>query len=212
MDSVNYILFICVAAPALLMLLPIEKHSRKVIVFLLIGMFACLFVSEVNGMLYGFCRSGIYYFTTNITPVTEEIVKILPILYYSLLFSNKRHDIITVSFATGVGFAILENLIVLIQNQNNIDFGFAIARGFSSGLMHCICTVFVGFFAAFANKSRKTFLVGTVSSLTLAIVYHSIFNLLVQADSVAARHVGLFLPLAAYILLSIFSLVRKKQR
>lgn len=194
----SYIIFICTAAPLLLMLIPIEKHSRKVIVFMLIGMYCCLFISEVNGLLLHRSDFDILYFTTNITPITEEIVKALPVLLYAIFFSDNRKDLLTASFSVGVGFAMLENLLILTQNFKTVDLWFAVMRGFCSGLMHSICTVMIGYFIVFLKKRHKVFVSGTITSLIFAIVFHSVFNLLVQADSVVAKDVGLLMPLLAY--------------
>ena len=130
----SYILFICVAAPALLMLLPIEKQSRKVVLFMLTGMFCCLFVSEVNGLILRLSDMSLLYFTTNITPITEEIVKAAPVLFYAVVFSDDRKNVVTASFSVGVGFAILENLIILTQNFTDVNMGFA---SFEFCLCHC---------------------------------------------------------------------------
>lgn len=206
MDQMSYILFICIAAPMLLMFIPIEKHSRKVVLFMLIGMFCCLFVSEVNGLILNKSGADLLYLTTNITPITEEIVKALPILVYALLYSDDRKEIITISFSIGVGFALLENLMILTQHFNTVDLFFAVVRGFCSGLMHSICTVLVGFFIIFVRKRHKIFAAGTISALNFAIVYHAVFNLLVQADSTAAHVVGFLLPISTYALINVFFL------
>ena len=212
MDSMSYILFICVAAPALLMLLPIEKQSRKVVLFMLTGMFCCLFVSEVNGLLLRISDFDLLYFTTNITPITEEIVKALPVLFFAVVFSDSKKDIITASFSVGVGFAILENLIVLTQNFQSVNLMFAVIRGFCSGLMHSICTIAVGYFIAFIRKRKKIFITGTISALNLAIVYHSVFNLLVQSDSSAAQNIGLLLPFLTYVILNTAVILKSKRK
>ena len=212
MDNMSYILFICVAAPVLLMLLPIEKKSRSVILFMLAGMFSCLLVSEINGLLFRISDVTRFYFTTNVSPITEEIIKILPILYFAFLFSKDRDELITASFSVGVGFAVLENLIILTQNYNSVNIAFAISRVFSSGLMHCICTMFVGYFISYAKNNRKTFLIGTVSSMNLSVTYHAVFNLLVQADFRAARIIGLMLPFLTYAIINAFPAIRQGLR
>ena len=211
MDSMSYILFICVAAPTLLMLLPIEKQSRKVVLFMLTGMFCCLFVSEVNGLLLRASDFSLLYFTTNITPVTEEIVKALPVLFFAIVFSDNKKDIITASFSVGVGFAILENLIILTQNFQSVNLMFAVIRGFCSGLMHSICTIAVGYFIVFVKKRKKIFVTGTISALNLAIIYHSVFNLLVQSDSDFARNSGLLLPFLTYVIINTAVIVKTKR-
>ncbi len=212
MDTMSYILFICVAAPILLMLLPIEKKSRKVVLFMLIGMFCCLFISEVNGLLLKISDVQLIYFTTNITPITEEIIKALPVLFFAVVYSDDRTDIITASFSVGVGFAILENLIILTQNFRDVTLGFAIARGFCSGLMHSICTIAIGYFIVFVKKKTKIFITGSLSALNIAIIYHSVFNLLVQASSPAAKHMGLLIPLLTYLILNIAVIIKYKDK
>ena len=208
MDSMSYILFICVAAPLLLMLLPIEKQSRKVVLFMLTGMFCCLFVSEVNGLFLRSSSLSLLYFTTNITPITEEIVKAMPVLFFALVFSDNKKYIITASFSVGVGFAILENLIILTQNFQDVSIGFALARGFGSGLMHSICTVSIGYFIVFVKKKKKIFFAGSVSALNIAIIYHSVFNLLVQADSPTVQYVGLAIPFITYAVLNLAFIIK----
>lgn len=212
MDSMSYILFICVASPILLMLLPIEKQSRKVVLFMLTGMFCCLFISEVNGLILRLSDMSLLYFTTNITPITEEIIKALPVLFFAVVFSDNKKDIITASFSVGVGFAILENLIILTQNFRDVNIWFAIARGFCSGLMHSICTIAVGCFIVFVRKKKKIFITGSISALNIAIIYHSVFNLLVQANSVTAQHVGLAIPFLTYAVLNISIIVKYKNK
>lgn len=155
MDSMNYILFICIAVPVVLMLLPIEKKSRKVVISLLVGMFVCLFASEINGFLIKTTDLNITYFTTNITPITEELLKAIPIIYYAAVFSDNRKSIVTVAFTVGVGFAMIENMIILTQHFSSVNLIFALIRGFSSGLMHSLCAVMSGYFASDIHKRKK---------------------------------------------------------
>jgi RsiW-degrading membrane proteinase PrsW (M82 family) len=107
MDNINYLLFICVAVPILLMLFVLEKKSKITAGYMLIGILVCLFISEVNGFLLSYFKYDEYYVTTTITPITEEIAKALPVLYFAFLFSDKRETLISLSIATGIGFAIL---------------------------------------------------------------------------------------------------------
>ncbi|MBO7519628.1 MAG: hypothetical protein J6T73_02520, partial [Clostridia bacterium] len=56
--------------------------------YMLIGIFVSLFVSELNTILLGLFNNDILYVTTTITPISEEIVKALPVLFYAIVFSN----------------------------------------------------------------------------------------------------------------------------
>ncbi len=206
MDSMSYILFICIAVPLGMMLIPIEKQSRKIVVALLMGMFLCLFVSEVNGLLLRVTKSTMLYLTTNVTPITEEFVKVLPVIYYAYIFSDDEKSVTTVAFATGVGFAMLENIIILMQHLASANFIFAMIRGFSTGLMHSITTMLVANFVPYIHKKKKLFLCGVLCSFNLAVVFHSVFNLLVEAESAVANYIGYFLPVSIYMVINIFVL------
>lgn len=202
----SYILFICIAVPLGMMLIPIEKQSRKIVVALLMGMFLCLFVSEVNGLLLRMTKSTMLYLTTNVTPITEEFVKVLPVIYYAYVFSDDEKSITTVAFATGVGFAMLENIIILMQHLASANFLFAMIRGFSTGLMHSITTMLVANFVPYIHKKKKLFLCGVLCSFNLAVVFHSVFNLLVEAESAVANYIGYFLPVSIYMVINVFVL------
>lgn len=167
-------------------------------------MFICLFASEVNGLLLKTTHLNITYFTTNITPITEELLKAIPIIYYAAVFSEDRKSIVTVAFSIGVGFAMIENMIILTQHFSSVNLFFACIRGFSSGLMHSICAVMSGYFASFIHKKKKIFRSGTICAFNLAIVYHSVFNLLVEANSQPAKYIGYFLPIVTYAIINAF--------
>lgn len=204
----SYILFICIAVPLAMMLVPIEKKSRKIVAALLAGMFLCLFVSEVNGLLLRVTQNSMLYLTTNVTPVTEELVKVLPVIYYAYFFSDDRRSVTTVAFATGVGFAMLENIIILMQNIETANLLFALIRGFSTGLMHGISTVLIANFIPYIHTKKKLFLCGALCSFNLAVIFHAVFNLLVEADSVTANRIGYFLPISVYLVINVFVLKR----
>ena len=196
MGNLVYILFICLVAPLALMELMLRKRSRLLIGFMLIGIFVSLFASELNTILLGFFDKDLLYVTTTITPVSEEITKAIPILFYAIVFSDHRDRVMPIAFATGVGFAMFENMVILVQNIETATVGWAIIRGFSTALMHAVCTVMVGFGICFVKKKKKLFLCGTFALLAFAMIYHGIFNMLVQSDF---KYLGFFLPAFAYI-------------
>lgn len=196
MDNLSYILFTCLVAPLALMTLILRRRSRLLVGYMLIGIFVSLFVSELNTILLGLFNNDILYVTTTITPISEEIVKALPVLFYAVVFSNDRDRVMPIAFATGVGFAMFENMVVLVQNVENVTIGWAIIRGFATALMHAVCTVAVGYGICFVKKKKKLFYCGTFALLTMAMIYHGIFNMLVQSDY---RYLGFFLPALTYI-------------
>ena len=180
MDNIIYILFVAISIPILMLTLLIEKKARLPVMFMLIGIFASVFASEVNGLLEKLLPIGMYKVTVLVTPITEEVIKALPILYYAVIISDKKEQLFTVSMATGIGFAVLENAYYLL-NYPGFSMLNAIIRAFGSGLMHGMCTLLVGVGISFVKKKRKMFAVGTFGFLLTAIVYHGIYNILIQS-------------------------------
>ena len=156
MDNLIYILFICTVAPMLLLFLILRKKSRLIVGYMLIGIFVSLFVSELNTILLKAFGGELLYVNTTITPISEEFFKAVPILVYACLFSDNRERIMPIAFATGIGFGMFENMVILVQNIENVTIGWAIIRGFSTALMHGVCTVAIGFGICFVKK-RESF-------------------------------------------------------
>ena len=195
MDNMIYILFISISIPLLLMALLMEKKARLPISFMIIGIFVSVFASEVNGLLSNLLSMDMYSMTVIITSVSEELLKALPILNYAIVISDKRERLFTASMAIGIGFALLENAYFLL-NSDNFTIIIAIIRAFGAGLMHGMCTLLVGVGISFVKKKRKLFAVGTFGLLSTAIVYHGIYNILIQSEF---STVGALLPIATYI-------------
>ena len=209
MGTLVYILFISLFFPLFLMMLLVEKKARLPIVFVMVGIFTSVFASEVNGVLLNALNWTLYDATITIAPVTEELLKALPILFYAIVFSDKKEKLFTASMATGIGFAILENAYYLIVNYETFSMVSALIRGFGTGLMHGMCTLLVGFGISFIRKRRKLFAVGTFALLTVAITYHSIFNMLIQSQYSV---VGALLPMATYLPFFLWRHVKKQKK
>ena len=101
-------------------------------------------------------------------------------------------------------------MIILMQNFQTVSIVWAVIRGFASGLMHGICTSFVGYGISFIKSRRKLFVCGTFALLTLSITYHSLFNTLVQSETY--KYLGFFLPISTYIPFVIFFIKSGKMK
>lgn len=196
MDNLIYILFICITIPLALMASLVDKNARQPVIFFIVGVCVALFVSEVNALLTNVFSMEMTEFTIRITPVTEEILKAIPVLFFAREISNKRESIITISLAVGIGFAVMENSFVLLKSIDSVSVLWAVMRGFGTGMMHGMCTFLVGSGFSFINKNKKLFIVGTFSLMSLAITYHSVFNMLVQSDF---YYFGALLPIITFI-------------
>ena len=209
MENLIYILFICITIPLALMACLIDKKPRRIVIFFIVGICSAVFAAEVNGMLGYLIPLDMFDFTIRVTPITEEIIKAVPVLFFAKEISDKKESLITVSLAVGIGFAIMENTYILTQNIGSVSLLWAIMRGFGTGIMHGMCTFLVGTGFAFANKNKKIFIVGTFALLSLAITYHSVFNMLVQSD---LRYIGAALPIVTYVPFVLWLYKNRKKR
>jgi RsiW-degrading membrane proteinase PrsW (M82 family) len=195
-----YIIFICTAVPISLMLSLLEKKSRTTLFYMLLGLIICLLAAQINFILrdsfYGTWDPNVFAVTTTLTPIVEELLKAIPIIYFGFVISDKRADLLTVSMALGIGFAILENCYILVANLDQTSIIWAVTRGFSSALLHGICTSLVGFGVSYVKKRKKLFYTGTFALLTVAIIVHGLFNAFIQSEY---PFIGILLPIALYI-------------
>ena len=208
MDNLIYILFVSIFIPILLMACLVEKKSRQPMIFFLIGIFLSVFASEINAYLRGILSMSTFEITIIVTPISEEILKALPILFFAAVLSPKKEALFTASMAVGVGFAVLENAFHLLTSDsfNMID---AVVRAFGAGLMHGMCTLLVGVGISFVKKKSKLFAVGTFGLLSTAIVYHGIYNILIQSKY---SILGALLPIATYIPFFVWRIKIKKTK
>ncbi|HBL40634.1 MAG TPA: PrsW family intramembrane metalloprotease [Ruminococcaceae bacterium] len=205
MGNLNLILFISIVAPLAMMLLIYKGKSRTSLLFLLLGILVCLFCGEFSSLVMQQLPFDRRFFTVNFTPLFEEIFKAFPILVYSFLYKPKRQTLFESSIAVGVGFAILENAFILASDISQVSILLALIRGFGSGMMHGVCTLAVGYGMTFVYKRRKLFYTGTTALLSAAIIYHSVYNNLVQSEY---QIIGFLLPIVTF--LPLVAVLRKK--
>ena len=185
----------------------VEKKARQPMIFFLIGIFLSVFASEINAYLRSILSMSTFEITIIVTPISEEVLKVLPILFFATVLAPKKEALFTASMAVGIGFAVLENAFYLLNSDsfNMID---AIVRAFGAGLMHGMCTLLVGVGISFVKKKQKLFVVGTFALLSTAITYHGIYNMLVQSDF---EVIGYLLPITTYIPFVVWRIKKKKQ-
>ena len=208
MDNLIYILFVSIFVPILLMACLVEKKARQPIIYVLIGIFLSVFASEVNAYLRNILPMSSFEITIIVTPISEEILKALPILFFATVLAPKKEALFTASMAVGIGFAVLENAFYMLTS-NSFNMFDAIIRAFGAGLMHGMCTLLVGVGILFVRKKHKLFVVGTFAMLSTAITYHGIYNMLVQSDF---QVIGFLLPISTYIPFVVWRIKKIRQK
>ena len=186
-------IFICLTAPLLVAFLCTRGMGRKMMLFVLGGMSMCLLSSYIN--TYAATVYGTDYITASIAiaPVVEETMKLLPILFFLLVFEPSIEHIPAFVIAVATGFATFENVCFLAQNGSS-QLTNLLIRGFGTGVMHVTCGVIisVGLITFWGKRWLRA--AGTLGLLSAAITYHGIYNMLVlQPKGVA--YVGYLIPL-----------------
>ncbi len=211
-DNIVTVTFICFTTGLALMLGLVPKKVQRILFFMIIGFLCCFLASEINAVFLDMFNDDIYYVTTTITPIVEELLKGIPIIIFAIFFSDDPPTVIACSYALGVGFAILESTIVMLQSINDISMLMALTRSFGAGLIHSICTVMVGVSIIYTKKYPRIMPVALFSMISAAIITHAYYNSLIQSNLMI---IGLIFPILVYLPSSIRlrrKMIKNKQK
>ena len=114
----NYIenIFICLAAPIVISVFCIRGKGRPMMFFVLSGMTVCLLSSYISTFLTASFSLDYVTASITVTPIVEEAMKFLPLLFYLLVFEPGKPEIADGVLMTAVGFATFENACYLTNN------------------------------------------------------------------------------------------------
>ena len=201
-------IYICLAAPLMVAVLCLESYRRRIIIFMLSGMTMCLLSSYINTFLAAVYGLNAFTASVEIAPMTEEIMKFLPILFYLLVFEPPKNRMAGNTITVAIGFATFENVCYLLGNDTS-NIQHLLIRGFGTGTMHVVTgmVVMLGMKAVWEKLWLR--LAGTLGLLTIAIVYHASFNILVSQTGVPAN-IGYMFPIVTVIAVLIIKKYRKK--
>ncbi len=176
---------------ALMFVIMREKRLKLLVSLLIFGMFACVTAGFFNSLFaylagYNGLQTALY-----IAPIVEEILKALPIVVLLFIAKQEPEVLLYIAVGVGVGFATIENIGYLFTYGAS-DIGFILIRGFATGVMHCLTTLFVALGLYMISSTKVTAIIGLVGVLACASTYHGIFNLLVNGS-------GIY-PIAGYLM------------
>ena len=192
-------LLLCIAIPLLLALFYARGATGRFLAGLLIGMTVSLLSSYISGFLA--LRGGrdpaaaaIY-----ISPIVEELMKLLPLLFYLIVFQPRETDLMSFAVSLGVGFATFENCCYLLAAGSE-NLGFTLVRGLAVGVMHLVCLVVLAMALIMVRRFRVFTLAAAAGALSLSVTFHALYNLLVSVPGLPT-YIGYTLPAAAAVLL-----------
>ena len=173
--------FVCMAAPLMVALLSLKRGQRAALVFCLAGMGACLLSAYLNTFFARLYQADAVNAATQIAPVVEEIMKLLPLLFFLAVFEPTFARFRLAAVIVAASFATFENVCYLAEN-GAANFTFLLIRGISAGALHILCGIFTGFGISYLFRRRWLALTGTVGVLGACVGFHAIYNLLVTAQ------------------------------
>lgn len=185
-------IFTCLAIPMFLSLLFTRGRTRAFTLFVVIGMGVCLLSAYVSSFFMGYYGVDAVTAAIEITPVCEEVMKLLPLLFFLLVFEPEPQRLPGAALAIAVGFATFENVCYLTENGAK-NFTFLLIRGISAGALHILCGILLGFGISYVFRRRWLAVTGTVGILGACVGFHGIYNLLITAEG-AWRMAGYLFP------------------
>ena len=203
-------IFICIAIPLILSLFFRTGKERRFTIFVIVGMGICLLSAYVSSFFVGYYGASSVASVVEITPVCEEVMKVLPLLFYLVVFEPNPGDITSAALGIAVGFGTFENVCYLTENGAE-SFSILLIRGISAGALHILCGIAVGYGVAHVFRRSWIALTGTVGIVDACIVFHGVYNLLISGDG-GWKTAGYLFPsgliLILFILKGIFSRIK----
>jgi RsiW-degrading membrane proteinase PrsW (M82 family) len=163
------------------------------------GVLAAVGCYFVNGALLGVSRLDVESYTHFAGPVVEELLKGLVIA--ALIRANRIGFLVDAAifgFATGTGFAVVENIFYLEQVRD-AGMGTWIVRGFGTAIMHGGATaIFAVMGLAFLERAGRASLRVFLPGFAVAVALHSAYNHLLLSPKMSTLAILVVLPPLLY--------------
>lgn len=186
MVSVNFLLLLLMIPPLMLMAFLLDRSARKILLFLLLGMFTAFLSGQINTLLINGTDISSFDASIHYIPVIEEFLKAFPVVAYIFVLRPKRREIAEYAVAVGLGFAFFENVWAFTQSIYGVpnweDISFVLSRGLGASMVHSLCTVILVYGSYIFMKWRKLLFTGTFALFSLVCLFHSLFNVLIGSE------------------------------
>ena len=195
-------ILLCIAIPLLVSVLFVRGEVRRYVAAFLLGMGVCLIAAYISGYFNLVTDMGDNDTSIFISPIVEELMKLLPLLFFLVLFSPDERTLTMLAVAIGAGFATFENCCyILTSGAGNLSY--IIIRGLAVGVMHIVSVLALSIWLIAAKRLQVFSFPAVVGGLSIAMIFHALYNLLVSEPG-ASSVIGYLLPLFTAILLFLF--------
>jgi len=195
-------ILICIAVPLVIALLFIRGKNRLFVISFLIGMVLCLLGAYIAGFINFTAAIGENDTAVFISPVIEELMKFIPLLFYVYIFEPGEDRMITAAVGIGAGFSLFENCcFILTYGADSITY--ILIRSAAVGVMHIVSILALAFGFSLAIRFRVLTLPSIVGAVALSMTFHGLYNLLVSEPGITSW-IGYVLPVFTAFLLYYF--------
>ena len=171
-------------------------RATTVAAALIYGALVAAVAAPFHQWLLGRTGIDVHLFTRYVSPLTEELLKTLFVVF--LLWRRQVGflvDAAVLGFAVGTGFAVVEN-IQYLRDIGEGTLALWIVRGLGTAVMHAATTAIVAMLAKTAQDRRHwSPAAAVVPGLLTAIVIHSLYNHLLVSPVLATGLLLIVLPL-----------------
>ena len=192
-------ILICIAVPLMISLIFITGKARYFAGSLILGMVVCLIAAYISGYLDLSAELGEESTAIFISPIVEEIMKFLPLLFYVMMFLPESDDMYLVALGIGAGFATFENCCYILTSGAE-SLPYILIRGMAVGVMHIVSILFLAIGIEMVRRFRALSVPGLLGALSLSMTFHGLYNLLVSEPGLSSV-IGYVLPLFTAIML-----------
>lgn len=186
-------ILLCIAVPLLISLLFVRGEVRHYVAAFLLGMGVCLIAAYISGYLNLLNGMGENDTSIFISPVVEELIKLLCLLFFLIMFSPKGRTLTMLAVAIGAGFATFENCCYILTSGAEV-LPYILVRGLAVGVMHIVSMLTVAIWLIVAKRLQVFSFPAIVGGLALSMIFHALYNLLVSEPGASAV-IGYLLPL-----------------
>ncbi len=194
-------ILICIAVPLFISLFFVVGNARRLVASFLTGAGVCLLSAYISGFLQIVSGMSVGDTAVFLSPVVEETMKFLPLLFVLFIFMPEDGALFTNAIGIGAGFATFENCCYMLSSGAE-SLRYMLIRGLAVGVMHIISMLALAFGLVMVRRTGLLSLPGIVGAFSLSIIFHGLYNLLVSEPGVSS-FIGYALPIVAAALLYI---------
>ena len=186
--------------PIIFLIVFLDVPGRRVLLFLFWGFLVAIPAALLEPSLATLFPEVLYPEIT-LSPVIEEFLKALPVMLLAFTGIHSRDkQILSMAMASGIGFAIIENISVL--SPLGTSFAGIAARSFSTALMHGCTTALIGYGVFLLRDVNRQALFSLLFGFfTLAVTIHAFFNLFVTSGIPSFELIGFIFPFPLFLFL-----------